>query len=159
MCEYNGYIADSVSQYFNVSDAEIYGLELNGDWQVTPRLKANTNYTYTHSEQKSGDYKGKALSDFPSSMANASLSWNALDDLELWSQASWRSKSPDIAKSSTTDAYALVDLGARYHLNRNITLMAGIYNLFDVNPIYKTSYNQTAMLEGRRYNLGARIEF
>jgi iron complex outermembrane receptor protein/outer membrane receptor for ferrienterochelin and colicins len=41
-----------VSQYFNVSDAEIYGLELNADWQVTPALKANANYTYTHSEQK-----------------------------------------------------------------------------------------------------------
>ncbi len=158
-CEYNGYVADTVSQYFNVSDAEIYGLELNGDWQVTPRLKANANYTYTHSEQKSGDYKGKALSDFPSSMANLSLNWQALDDLELWSQASWRSKSPDIGKSSTTDAYALVDLGARYHVNHTITLMAGIYNLFDVNPIYKTTYNQSAMLEGRRYNLGARIEF
>lgn len=44
--------AEEVSQYFNVSDAEIGGLELNGDWQVTPALKANANYTYTHSEQK-----------------------------------------------------------------------------------------------------------
>jgi outer membrane receptor for ferrienterochelin and colicins len=47
-----------VSQYINVGDAEIYGLELNGDWQVTAALKANANYTYTHSEQKSGEYKG-----------------------------------------------------------------------------------------------------
>ncbi|OON40150.1 TonB-dependent receptor [Izhakiella australiensis] len=158
-CRYNGYVAKEVSQYFNVSDAEIYGLELNGDWQVTPSLKANANYTYTHSEQKSGQYKGYALSDFPSSMANVSLSWNARNDLELWTKASWRSHSPDIGKTSSTDAYALVDLGARYHLNRSITLMAGIYNLFDVNPTYTTSYNQTAMLEGRRYNLGARFEF
>lgn len=51
-CQYNGYTADSVSQYINVGDAEIYGLELNGDWQVTAALKANANYTYTHSEQK-----------------------------------------------------------------------------------------------------------
>lgn len=58
-CVYNaGYNAETVSQYFNVSDAEIYGLELNGDWQVTAKLKANANYTYTHSEQKSGEYKG-----------------------------------------------------------------------------------------------------
>jgi iron complex outermembrane receptor protein/outer membrane receptor for ferrienterochelin and colicins len=27
------------------SAAEIYGLELNGDWQVTDALKANANYT------------------------------------------------------------------------------------------------------------------
>ncbi|MCU6677041.1 TonB-dependent receptor domain-containing protein [Leclercia tamurae] len=158
-CTYNGYVADTVFQYANVSDAEIYGLELNGDWQVTASLKANANYTYTHSEQQSGEYKGYALSDFPESMANVSLTWNAVNDLELWTKASWRSSSPDIGKSSETDAYALVDLGARYHLNKNVTLMTGIYNLFDVNPIYRTSYNQSSMLEGRRYNVGARIEF
>ncbi|TLU70019.1 TonB-dependent receptor [Enterobacter sp. MF024] len=158
-CTYNGYVADSVFQYANVSDAEIYGLELNGDWQVTSSLRANANYTYTHSEQKSGDYKGYALSDFPESMANVSLTWNGVNDLELWTKASWRSSSPDIGKSSETEAYALVDLGARYHLNKNVTLMTGIYNLFDANPIYRTSYNQSSMLEGRRYNFGARIEF
>lgn len=158
-CTYNGYVADTVFQYANVSDAQIYGLELNGDWQVTASLKANANYTYTHSEQQSGEYKGYALSDFPESMANVSLTWNAVNDIELWTKASWRSSSPDIGKSSETDAYALVDLGARYHLNKNVTLMTGIYNLFDVNPIYRTSYNQSSMLEGRRYNVGARIEF
>jgi len=158
-CVYNGYTADSVYQYFNVSDAEIYGIELNGDWQVTASLRANANYTYTHSEQKSGDYKGYALSDFPTSMANVSLTWNVLNDLELWTKSSWRSNSPDIGKSTSTEAYALVDLGARYHLNKNITLMTGINNLFDANPVYTTTYNQSAMLEGRRYNLGARYEF
>ena len=158
-CTYNGYVADSVFQYFNVSDAEIYGVELNGDWQVTSSLRANANYTWTHSEQQSGEYKGYALSDFPESMANVSLTWNALNDLALWSKASWRSTSPDIGNSSETEAYALVDLGARYHLNKNVTLMTGIYNLFDANPIYRTSYNQSSMLEGRRYNFGARIEF
>ncbi|WP_312347033.1 TonB-dependent receptor domain-containing protein [Leclercia sp.] len=158
-CTYNGYVADSVFQYFNVSDAEIYGVELNGDWQVTSSLRANANYTWTHSEQQSGEYKGYALSDFPESMANVSLTWNALNDLALWSKASWRSASPDIGNSSETEAYALVDLGARYHLNKNVTLMTGIYNLFDANPLYRTSYNQSSMLEGRRYNFGARIEF
>ncbi len=87
-CRYNGYVADSVFQYFNVSDAEIYGVELNGDWQVTSSLRANANYTWTHSEQQSGEYKGYALSDFPESMANVSLTWQALNDLELWSKAS-----------------------------------------------------------------------
>ena len=158
-CVYNGYTAESVSQYFNVSDAEVYGLELNGDWQVTPSLKANANYTYTHSEQKSGEYKGYALSDFPTSMANVSLTWNAINDLDLWTKASWRSNSPDIGKSTATEAYALVDLGARYRATKNITLMAGVYNVFDVNPIYTTTYNETSMLEGRRYNIGARYEF
>ncbi|MFW0973579.1 TonB-dependent receptor domain-containing protein [Leclercia pneumoniae] len=159
MCVYNGYEAESVSQYFNVSDAEIYGLELNGDWQATPTLKANVNYTYTHSEQKSGQYKGDALNEFPTSMANISLTWEALNDLELWTKASWRSNTPDIGKSTSTEAYAVMDLGTRYRVNKNLTLMAGIYNLFDANPLHTTSYNEASVLEGRRYNLGARLEF
>lgn len=159
MCVYNGYEAESVSQYFNVSDAEIYGLELNGDWQATPTLKANVNYTYTHSEQKSGQYKGDALNEFPTSMANISLTWAALNDLELWTKASWRSNTPDIGKSTSTEAYAVMDLGTRYRVNKNLTLMAGIYNLFDANPLHSTSYNEASVLEGRRYNLGARVEF
>ncbi|VFS87613.1 Enterobactin outer-membrane receptor [Kluyvera cryocrescens] len=99
------------------------------------------------------------LSDFPTSMANISLTWNAVNDLDLWTKASWRSNSPDIGKSTATEAYALVDLGARYRATKNITLMAGVYNVFDVNPIYTTTYNETSMLEGRRYNIGARYEF
>ncbi len=92
-------------------------------------------------------------------MANLSLTWSATNDLDLWSKASWRSRTPNIGKSTDTEAYALVDMGARYHLNKNITLMAGVYNLFDANPIRTTSYNQIAQLEGRRYNFGARYEF
>jgi len=158
-CQYNGYLADTVFQYFNVSDAEIYGLELNGDWQVSDALKANANYTYTHSEQKSGLNKGYALNEYPTSMANLSLTWNAANDLELWTKASWRSNTPNLGNATATEAYTLVDLGARYHLNKSITLMGGVYNLFDANPRHVTSYNQASVLEGRRYNLGARYEF
>jgi iron complex outermembrane receptor protein/outer membrane receptor for ferrienterochelin and colicins len=58
-------------------------------------------------------------------MANLSLTWNALNDLELWTTSSWRSNTPNTGKSTSTEAYALVDLGARYHLSKSITLMAG----------------------------------
>lgn len=157
-CIYNGYEAESAFQYFNVSDAEIYGLELNGDWQATEALKVNANYTYTHSEQKSGMYEGYALNKYPSGMANLSLTWSATSDLELWSKASWRSRTPNVGTANWSDAYALVDLGARYNLNSNITLMAGVYNLFDVGANAHTN-KLSPLLEGRRYNLGARYEF
>ena len=157
-CVYNNYKAESVFQYFNVSDAEIYGLELNGDWQVTESLKANANYTYTHSEQKSGEYEGYALSEYPSSMANLSLTWSATRDLDLWSKASWRSRTPNVGTSTYYDAYALVDMGARYHLNKNITLMAGVYNLFDARA-NANGTRSVPIIEGRRYNFGARYEF
>lgn len=158
-CFYNGYSAKTVDKYFNVSDANVYGLELNGDWQITPTLKANANYTWTRSEQNSGLQKGYALNDFPKHMENVSLNWSATSDLVLWTKANYRSDSPNTGKSTATESYIMVDLGARYHITSTTQLMAGIYNLFDVNPLYTTSYNQTSMVEGRRYNLGARVEF
>jgi outer membrane receptor for ferrienterochelin and colicin len=72
-CQMNGYKADSISKYFNVGKADVYGLELNADWQVTETVKANANYTYNHSEQKTGVNKGYALNDFPTHMANVSV--------------------------------------------------------------------------------------
>lgn len=158
-CIYNGYSAETVDKYFNVSDADVYGLELNGDWQITATLKANANYTWTRSEQNSGPQKGYALNDFPKHMANVSLNWSAANDLVLWTKANYRSDSPDVGKSTATESYIMVDLGARYQLNKNTQLMAGVYNVFDVDPLYTTSYNETSMVEGRRYNLGARVEF
>jgi outer membrane receptor for ferrienterochelin and colicins len=39
-------------------------------------------------------------------MANVSLTWNTTQDLELWTKASWRSNTPDLGKSTSTEAYA-----------------------------------------------------
>lgn len=158
-CEVNGYKADSVDKYFNVSKADVYGVELNGDWQITQDLKANANYTYNHSEQKSGVNKGFALNDYPRHMANLSLNWAATQSLDLWSNANYRSSNRDSNSGTKYEAYTLVDIGARYKLNKNTQLLAGIYNLFDADPKRETSWGEYGQLEGRRYNLGARIEF
>ncbi|MNC24017.1 TonB dependent receptor [compost metagenome] len=53
----------------------------------------------------------------------------------------------------------MVDLGARYQLNKHTQLMAGVYNLFDVDPQRISPWGDYGLVEGRRYNLGARIEF
>jgi len=158
-CEYNGYQADSISKYFNVGKADVYGIELNGDWQMAENLKVNTNYTYNHSEQKTGVNKGYALNDYPRHMVNLSLTWSATQALDLWSKANYRSSNRNSGDSAKYDAYTLVDVGARYKVNNNLQLMAGIYNLFDADPKYTTLWAENGVVEGRRYNLGARVEF
>lgn len=158
-CEFNGYKADSISKYFNVGKADVYGLELNADWQISETVKANTNYTYNHSEQKTGVNKGYALNDFPRHMANISLTWSASESLDLWSKANYRSSNRDSGEHTDYEAYTLVDVGARYQLNKHTQLLAGIYNLFDADPQRATTWGDYGLVEGRRYNLGARIEF
>ncbi len=158
-CQMNGYKADSISKYFNVGKADVYGVELNADWQMTETVKANANYTYNHSEQKTGVNKGYALNDYPSHMANVSLTWSATEALDLWSKANYRSSNRDTGDHIDYEAWTMVDLGARYQLNKHTQLMAGIYNLFDADPQRITQWGDYGLVEGRRYNLGARIEF
>lgn len=158
-CQMNGYQADSISKYFNVGKADVYGLELNADWQMTETVKANANYTYNHSEQKTGVNKGYALNDYPRHMANVSLTWSATEALDLWSKANFRSSNRDTGDHIDYEAWTMVDLGARYQLNKHTQLMAGVYNLFDVDPQRISPWGDYGLVEGRRYNLGARIEF
>jgi len=158
-CQMNGYQADSISKYFNVGKADVYGLELNADWQMTETVKANANYTYNHSEQKTGVNKGYALNDYPRHMANVSLTWSATEALDFWSKANFRSSNLDTGDHIDYEAWTMVDLGARYQLNKHTQLMAGVYNLFDVDPQRISPWGDYGLVEGRRYNLGARIEF
>lgn len=158
-CSVNGYNADSIDKYFNIGKAEVYGVELNGDWHITETVKANANYTFNHSEQKSGVNKGFALNDFPRHMVNLSLTWSATPDLDLWSKANYRSHNRDSGDHNLYDAYTMVDVGARYQLNKNTQLLAGVYNLFDADPKRVSNWGEYGVVEGRRYNVGARIEF
>ncbi|MEX0563615.1 TonB-dependent receptor [Raoultella terrigena] len=158
-CSVNGYKADSIDKYFNVSKADVYGVELNADWQISANIKANANYTYNHSEQKSGAEKGYALNDYPRHMANLSLSWAATQSLDAWSTVNYRSSNRDSGSHNEYEAYTMVDVGLRYRVNKNAQLLAGIYNLFDADPKRTTSWGEYGQIEGRRYNLGARVEF
>ena len=158
-CSVNGYKADSVSKYFNVSEADVYGIELNADWQISADVKANANYTWNHSEQKSGINKGYALNDYPRHMANLSLSWAATQSLDVWSTVNYRSSNRNSGNNYKYDDYTMVDVGVRYQLNKHTQLMAGVYNVLDEDPKLTTAWNESAQVEGRRYNLGARVEF
>lgn len=158
-CSVNGYKADSVSKYFNVSKADVYGIELNADWQISADVKANANYTWNHSEQKSGVNKGYALNDYPRHMANLSLNWAATQSLDVWSTVNYRSSNRNSGNNYKYDDYTMVDVGVRYKLNKHTQLMAGIYNVLDEDPKLTTAWNESAQVEGRRYNLGARVEF
>lgn len=157
-CSVNGYNADSVSKYFNVSEADVYGIELNADWQITADVKANANYTEPQ-RTKSGVNKGYALNDYPRHMANLSLNWAATQSLDVWSTVNYRSSNRNSGNNYKYDDYTMVDVGVRYQLNKHTQLMAGVYNVLDEDPKLTTAWNESAQVEGRRYNLGARVEF
>src|SRR5690606_6678538 len=122
--------------YTNVDDAVTQGVEASLTAPLTTTLTTTASYTYTDSEQKSGQYAGAPLTQLPRHMLNLSLNWQPNDQLNGWSRLSFRGKESDptqgaSASTSIAPSVTLVDLGASYKYSKTLTMHAGVYNVFD----------------------------
>ena len=171
-CTYNGtyYPAHQYgyTAYENIAKAEMSGIEATMDYQINQDLLLRQSYTFTKTEQKSGDYKGKPLNDVAKHMYNASLEWQANERLMLWGQGNYRSKTTGswtTGSSSSSNngiavpSYSFVDVGLVYSPKKDLKLKAGVYNLFnkEVNPDEKENY--LYILDGRKYNVALTYSF
>ncbi len=147
--------------YMNVDKANSRGVEaslklpLSRDWSLT------SSYTYTKSEQKSGQYKGQPLNQLPKHLFTTTVNWQASDALQAWARVNYRGKEsqPITGPSSSTvvaPSYTFMDLGGSYQVNKTVAVYAGIYNLFDK----QVAYDDYGYVEdGRRYWLGVGVKF
>ncbi|RXJ99143.1 TonB-dependent receptor [Arcobacter sp. CECT 8986] len=147
--------------YENVDEAQIQGIEFTTDYQITPTLSYRQSYTYTDSEQKSGDNKGDPLNDISKHMFNAGLDWEATPALLLWTQVNYRGKSagsiPRGGDSLEKDpSYTFADAGLVYDVNKNVKLKFGVYNIANEEV---TSDDYSMVLDGRRYSFAMDIKF
>lgn len=135
-------LVDTFAQLINVDEAVTRGAEAGFYYRFLENWSINGNYTYTHSEQKSGTEAGRPLYDTPRHMANARLRWTATSKLSLWLSGEYRSEryraldtATSTAKATYGDyrAYQLYHLGGAYQVNSTLTLNATIYNLLDKN--------------------------
>lgn len=154
----NNYMFLSTSK--NISKAMMQGIEASLDYDLTPSLTLSTSYTFTHSEQRSGEFKGQPLNKIPKHMLNMQLDWRATEKLSLWAQGNYRSKTSDyISRTSMSDGtpgYTLVDLGLVYRVKDNVRLKAGIYNVAN-KKITNDTYG--VVLDGRRLMAGLTVDF
>ena len=60
-CKIGNDLYDFISDRVNVDKANMRGVEATFGWQINKDWKWNTNYTYTASEQKSGEFVAKRL--------------------------------------------------------------------------------------------------
>lgn len=165
-CTYKGTTYDAhqygYTAYENVDKAEIKGIELTTDYDITENLAYKHSYTYTDSEQKSGDGEGHPLNDISKHMFNASLEYQASKNLNLWTQVNYRgktagstpsSRSPEVTKQPS---YTFTDIGLVYDLTKNIKLKAGVYNVANKEVNTDDSYY---VLDGRRYAFAMNFRF
>lgn len=151
-CSHGGEGFKSIREYTNVDKANLRGVEAVATWDITDNLSWASNYTLTHSKQKSGPFAGKPLNKLPKHMLNSTLDWQYNEDLNLWSRVNFRGKSSEYLSRTTmsksTPSFTFVDLGLSYKVNKNINFGFGIYNVFDKRLDYET---YDAVYDGRRY--------
>ena len=151
---------DFVSDRVNVDKANMRGVESTFGWKITQDVNWTANYTYTESEQKSGQFSGQPLNKMPKHMFNTTLDWQATQDVGLWSRLNFRGKTSEYlsrtSMSQGTPSYTQVDVGLRYNANKNLLVSAGVYNVFDKQIDYDT---YDTVLDGRRYTVGMTYSF
>lgn len=161
-----------IIQNFNVDEATISGLELAGDWAITPTLTTRASYTYTKSEQKSGDFAGFPLARTPKHMASLRFDWQTpVEGLDSWLSANYHGSeinaglrigsngTPVVINGVTGrkySAYTTVDIGANYQLTERATVNAALYNVFN-KEVRESDFN--TVQEGRRLWLGLTANF
>lgn len=158
--------------WYNVSDAQIQGVELGGTWRAAGAVTLKANYTFTDSEQKGGLYDGQPLGRTPEHMANVRADLAATDRLNLWAAVAYRGEEINAGLRVGTNGqpvmegarqvgrrypdYTLVDLGGNWRVRDDVTVKFGIYNLTD-KVLDVATYDQQG--DGRRYWLGVNVEF
>lgn len=144
--EYDALGYTTYSQKINIDRVDIRGIEVAGRYQISENWSLNANYTWTDSEQKSGANAGQPLTNTAEHMANAGLDWDVLDSLTLSLQAEFRSDryrdwDNTLDRALYFKSYEILNLGARYELNDNITFFGRINNLLDEDfTSYRTEF-------------------
>ena len=159
-CSYQGVTYQFVGTRSNISEAEMQGVELTMDYDITRDVRLSSSYTYTESEQKTGEFAGEPLNRIPKHMANVSVDWQATTDLSLWAQGNYRGKTSDyLSRTSMGDGtpdYGFVDVGLVYNLSSSARMKAGIYNLANDEV---TNDDYEVVLDGRMLNVGLTVDF
>ncbi|WP_257120180.1 TonB-dependent receptor domain-containing protein [Arcobacter vandammei] len=169
----------------NIGKAETKGLEFGTNIPLYfDGLNLRANYTFMQSEQKNGNNKGAAFSNTPKHALNATLNYQATKDLNLWFKGEYKSdrkrftqKYENLSDDNKNiydqlgdlKAYEIFHLGGSYKWNKDLTLSATVYNLFDKDFYKRSEYTNlagnkvysadNANIEGRRLWLAMNLKF
>jgi ferric enterobactin receptor len=134
------YRNSAIYQWENVPKALVEGLEGTLTIPLASQLTWNNNFTYMlqSKNKETGDY----LSVTPRYTLNSILDWQATQDLSLQATVAWYGQQTpkkydyhgDRVTGSATQQlapYAIAGVSGTYALTRNLSLTAGVDNLFD----------------------------
>jgi outer membrane receptor for ferrienterochelin and colicins len=145
----------------NVDEAVTQGVEAAVSTTLARTLDLTLSYTYTDSEQQSGEYEGEPLNQVPKHLASLQADWRVTSRLSPWLAVRYRGEEsqPTTGPSSSSivaPSNTLVDAGLAFKLTPQATLNTGVYNIAD-KEIFQDEYGYVE--DGRRYWLGMRVSF
>lgn len=134
------YANSAIYQWDNVPKAVVEGLEGTLTIPLAAQLKWSNNFTYML-ESKNKE-TGDVLSVTPEYTLNSMLDWQATDDLSLQATVAWYGKQKPkkydyhgdrVTGSATNELspYAIAGLSGTYVFTRNLSVTAGVDNVFD----------------------------
>ena len=161
VCMHNGKIyPNGIWESINIGKAEIYGVELTNEWQVTNALRLNQSYVYTKSKQKDGPEAGKTLNNYPLHTFKFGANYELNRWLNFWSQINYYGRTKNSFNyANDMRAYVIADLGINYNVTKNFSLNLSVYNLF--NEFFTTRSNRYDILiaDGQKIELGFNLKF
>ncbi|WP_149716796.1 TonB-dependent receptor domain-containing protein [Campylobacter concisus] len=161
VCRHKGKIyPNGIWESINIGKAEIYGVELTNEWQVTNTLRLNQSYVYTKSKQKDGPEAGKTLNNYPLHTFKFGANYELNRWLNFWSQINYYGRTKNSFNyANDMRAYVIADLGINYNVTKNFSLNLSVYNLF--NEFFTTRSNRYDILiaDGQKIELGFNLKF
>lgn len=145
----------------NIDEAVTHGVELSASHKLTRHFKMSGNYTYTDSEQKSGEYAGSPLNQLPKHLLQVSMDYAWNKTTNTWLRIHYRGEESQPVTGPSQDSliapsYTLTDVGVNYAVTPTLRLSAGLYNLFN-EQILVPEYGYVE--DGRRLWLSAALSF
>ncbi|MCC9620554.1 TonB-dependent receptor [Thalassospira sp. MA62] len=148
--------ATGATVYRNI-DALLSGLEIQGEWDVTPDINISGNATYTYGQNLDDD---TALAQIAPLQGALGVQWRAIDDLQLGGNMRWAMKQARVDTDNTTGSgrdfgktggYAIFDLNATVMTFDPASVTFGISNLFD--HTYANHLNRSSSIDGTEYQV------
>ncbi|MDF2152676.1 TonB-dependent hemoglobin/transferrin/lactoferrin family receptor [Vibrio sp. CAU 1672] len=125
-----------IKQYRNLAGVETYGAEVSAAYALTQTWNATAKFGYVDGKDADGGYV-RSITPFEGS-AELSYAYQDFSAYALWNWAAAMDRVPSCqtklgleAKCAETSAWNAFDLGASYHISKDLRLSATIVNLFD----------------------------
>jgi len=156
-----------VSTTDNVSGAEIWGIEFNGEYNFTPETEGFSVIASAATQKGTDKENNQDLSNINPYKLVAGLRYTSLDERltsELIGTYVGKSTYNGVA-SYSPEAYYTVDLLAKYQVNDQLNLSVGINNIFDEeyyqyqNVPYRASSDSIKQYREAGRNIQAQFKF